>query len=671
MAVASTVTVNITAETAKFENGLKKAKKTSQGFGKAVAKGMKIAAVATAALGVALVALTKKSLETVDVQRKVARTMGTTQRVFAGLSLAADISGVAVASFTKALKKQQKAIVDANDGLLTQKRAFDRLGLSTSDLINLNVDEQFKVITQALGKVENATLKVGIASDIFGAKNTDLINILELGEDGLDHFINKVDELGIALTDRQTGNIEEANDAIVLMKAAFTGLGNQIAARVSPVITDVAGVVERLTARVTDSIPEWTAWAASIFGVTRELDNLTIRDLTEEMKFASTEMLEATAKVRNFKAELQEQFELGDIRFSPELVAEFPFLKRLEAQVKETTDRYNDLVRARAALQKKGEIVTPETGAVTGPGDLDATAQLRAFDAAVKATNTPIQNLAAKLSQIRMDLETNPLWSPELATKQATLAVDAYLEQLERLKTEQTAVIDQQKADFEAAAASVATPGEALQAKLAEIRQNLTDNPFWTPEVAERQAQEAVTAYIEGLKDLENVNEDIFADMNEFQAQAARNAQDIFAEFLFDPFEKGLDGMLKGFVDMLRKMLAQLLAQQLLTSFLGLFTGGAAVPSSGGGGGFVGPPAAIGGFRKGGEPILTGERGPELFTPGASGSIRPLGAVSVTQENNFGGGGGVDIATLIPILEENNKKVKAEILDAFDRGSFA
>jgi hypothetical protein len=87
--------------------------------------------------------------------------------------------------------------------------------------------------------------------------------------------------------------------------------------------------------------------------------------------------------------------------------------------------------------------------------------------------------------------------------------------------------------------------------------------------------------------------------------------------------------------------------------------------------GIMGPPAAIGGNRAGGRPLLTGENGPELFTPGATGAIRPLGAVAVTQENHFGGGGGLDIATLIPILEENNKKVKGEILDAFDRGAFA
>jgi hypothetical protein len=37
---------------------------------------------------------------------------------------------------------------------------------------------------------------------------------------------------------------------------------------------------------------------------------------------------------------------------------------------------------------------------------------------------------------------------------------------------------------------------------------------------------------------------------------------------------------------------------------------------------------------------------------------------------NINGGSNLDAATLIPILEENNRKVKAELLDAFDRGAF-
>jgi len=191
--------------------------------------------------------LVVKSLALVDQQRKTARTLGTTQAVFAGLSLAAGIAGVSTESFTKALKRQSKSIVDANDGLQTQARAFERLGLDTKKLIDLPVEKQFGAITTALGNVENATLKVAIASDIFGAKNADLINILELGEEGLDNFIKKAKELGVALTEDQTAAIEGANDAVLVFKTSLTGLGNQLAARFAPLITAGAEALTNFT----------------------------------------------------------------------------------------------------------------------------------------------------------------------------------------------------------------------------------------------------------------------------------------------------------------------------------------------------------------------------------------------------------------------------------------
>lgn len=108
--------------------------------------------------------------------------------------------------------------------------------------------------------------------------------------------------------------------------------------------------------------------------------------------------------------------------------------------------------------------------------------------------------------------------------------------------------------------------------------------------------------------------------ISEFGKQAARNIQSSFADFLFDPFKDGLKGMLSGFVDMLRRMIAELMAKQLLLAFFGQFAGG---------GGFLGGIAdGLIGKQKGGPvnrntPYLVGERGPELMIPSASGTIIP------------------------------------------------
>lgn len=70
-------------------------------------------------------------------------------------------------------------------------------------------------------------------------------------------------------------------------------------------------------------------------------------------------------------------------------------------------------------------------------------------------------------------------------------------------------------------------------------------------------------------------------DIETFGKRAAENIQDAFADFLFDPFEQGLDGMLKGFVDTVRKMIAEAQAAKLAKGLFGELAGGE-------GGGFLG-----------------------------------------------------------------------------------
>lgn len=54
--------------------------------------------------------------------------------------------------------------------------------------------------------------------------------------------------------------------------------------------------------------------------------------------------------------------------------------------------------------------------------------------------------------------------------------------------------------------------------------------------------------------------------MSEFSKQAARNMQDSFADFLFDPFEEGLGGMAKGFLDTMRRMAAEAAASEIFSA---------------------------------------------------------------------------------------------------------
>lgn len=618
MANISTLTVSLVAETAKFENGLRKSQSATKKFAAAASKAFNTAAIGVGVLTAGLVGLTKQSLATVDAQRKLARTLGTSQAVLSGLSLAAGISGVSVESFNKALKRQQKSIQDANDGLSTQKRAFDRLGLSTQELLKLPVEKQFAAITTALGKIESTTTRVAAASDIFGAKNADLINVLELGEKGIEQFIAKADELGVALTDTQTNNIEAANDALLVMKTAFTGLGNQVAAVVAPSIIAFAGTVEKLVKQITDALPLFTSWLEKLTGIRREINNLTLVEVETAFAVLTDQAREAREEVERLRRQA-DPFDLEGSTSGGLLQVRINELKEIEQRLNELTERRKDLLA-------KGEI----------------------------ATGAPI-NIEGTTASIGASIDT----------KGEAKRVDEQFSGIRAILQNMQGDFDAWKQSAETAFNATRTPLENFQIELQRIRDELVANPFADDELVQRSTEQAVAAYLAQMEVMKNGTKDATDEIKVFAEQAGRNMQDAFADFLFDPFDDGLQGMVKSFANTLRRMVADLLASQLLNGFFQLFPGV---------GNFFGlgstPGRAIGGRVTPGGFFNVGERGPEVFTPGASGAVRPLGAVSVNSTLNINGGGDLNAASLLPILEENNRKVKAELLDEFDRGAF-
>jgi predicted transcriptional regulator len=138
------------------------------------------------------------------------------------------------------------------------------------------------------------------------------------------------------------------------------------------------------------------------------------------------------------------------------------------------------------------------------------------------------------------------------------------------------------------------------------------------------------------------------------------------------------------FIDVLRDMLAQIvklvffetvtkrlassLSSMLIGNPLADVTTGVAKSLA------VIPALAVGGPVNAGSPYVVGEKGPELFVPHSSGSIVPNGAMG----SSGGGAGGVTVnyniaagvsrAELVPILEQERRRLKAEIPDMVRRG---
>lgn len=155
----------------------------------------------------------------------------------------------------------------------------------------------------------------------------------------------------------------------------------------------------------------------------------------------------------------------------------------------------------------------------------------------------------------------------------------------------------------------------------------------------------------------ERVKKSFGASMEEIAAmsdQAWRNIQSHAADFFFDPFSDGMRGLLKGFIDIIRRMIAEAAALQ----FVNLLRGGA--NSSGIFGDILGslfgalPARAMGGPVRGGQTYMVGERGPEAFTAPTNGTIVPNHAL--------GGGGGPVQVNYSPTIHIDSRADRAAII---------
>lgn len=165
---------------------------------------------------------------------------------------------------------------------------------------------------------------------------------------------------------------------------------------------------------------------------------------------------------------------------------------------------------------------------------------------------------------------------------------------------------------------------------------------------------------------------------NVFAEQAARDMQDAFAQFLFDPFHDGVKGMLRSFVDIVRRMVAEATAAALFEKLFGGASGKGKGVSTGLGGLLSSILGAFGGGKAEGGPLqsnrwyIAGEHGPEPVWGGGSGAFA-MGyggsGSSINIVNHIDARGATtDFIQQLPgVLRANNDAVKADLLETMSR----
>ena len=153
------------------------------------------------------------------------------QQAFKDNGLSADQAG-------STINKLQRSISDFGAGLSTQVRAFERLGISFSDLEDKSPLEQFQLVQGAISRMENPTQKAATAMEIFGRSGGDMLALFADGN-AIDNAMVTVGSAA-DLLDNNATKFDRISDLLgsagSKLQGFFVGVADVVGDKILPIL---------------------------------------------------------------------------------------------------------------------------------------------------------------------------------------------------------------------------------------------------------------------------------------------------------------------------------------------------------------------------------------------------------------------------------------------------
>lgn len=173
---------------------------------------------------------------------------------------ACDQSGVASSSLTTAVKKMSKAVESDKTA-----ETFKRIGLNAEELKKMSLEEQFDAITSALADMEDGAERNAIGAELLGGAYTEMLPLLNAGSKGIKDLKEEADALGIVMSETDVKAGVKLGDTIANVKSAFSGLKNNLANAIIPIVQAFADLIIGALPKVQKLMSDLTPVVVSLF----------------------------------------------------------------------------------------------------------------------------------------------------------------------------------------------------------------------------------------------------------------------------------------------------------------------------------------------------------------------------------------------------------------------
>jgi hypothetical protein len=256
--------VKIGADDSELQKALGKARKTLKDHSAQFRKAGMAMTAAGAAITGAVGMMVKGYIKAGDEVHKMALRTGFSTEALSELKYAAEISGANIQALEKGVKRMAKTITDADEGMATYIRSFDRIGIKVEELRGLSPEQQFDKIAKSIAAVEDPTIRAATAQDIFGRAGTQLLPLFAAGEKGLDALRKKARDMGIVFDQEAANKAATLQDSLTTLKGSFQGVTMSIASALVPVITSLVDKVSSVATKIKDWMKEHPKLAGTI-----------------------------------------------------------------------------------------------------------------------------------------------------------------------------------------------------------------------------------------------------------------------------------------------------------------------------------------------------------------------------------------------------------------------
>lgn len=531
------------------------------------------AGFATVATGVG--SLTRSLVEMGSELQDASEKLGVSAETLQVLKRAAESTGASFDTLQAALAFNTKLTGEAERGNKKAIETFRLLGIDAKKFADLPIDRRLSVIAQQLSGVDDPARRLDLTLKALGKGGADLAPLLAQGAGGLAKIEEQLRQTNAILSDEQVKALDDAGDAweAFMLRLKVTG---------APVLIGTIDLLTKMGEAASKAL-ENAGNAALVFG--------------QSAAGAATPLkVQRGPQSRGGRRNKPEEESIVGIPGLKSTAAAKESLEKSYAILDGVMEKYQ------SGLKASREKIQAEVDGIT------------------QSTRTPFEAYQEGL-QRNQELQDRYGLSAEAAQRNVIVLAEAYADAAGQ-QYDLSAAGMQANAAFEDTArilASIKTPMEEYTEQLARISE-LQDQGFLSADqagkaivVAAQDYASAQTAISAGNDELSESTKKLLQDIKSAADGFARDFTDIF----FDTTQSVGD-MFKDLAETIAKALfTQSVSQPLIDGILGSI-----------GGSLFGGARAAGGPVGAGKTYLVGEKGPELFVPGASGNIVPNGSSS-------------------------------------------